>query len=743
MPEPKNLMQGQWSKNRTYTTGSDEEPLQCYLEGLVNSNNFDLLLGYFSSSAINVLSLGFANFLYSNGTMRMIINNVLSQEDKDAIIKGKEGSIKNNLIDITDIKKLKSILDDYGKHFFECLAWLIANDKIQVKIIKPKNDKGIAHYKSGIFSDGINKVRFKASCNFTSYGLLENLEELDIHLSWENNPLNQNIINEHQERFNNIFSENADFVEYLEVNDILIAIKDEFGNKSLHELIVQEEELIAQKNQIIDNKHLKKLFAKLTEKFEKITKEPRFPYPSGPREYQIEAYKKWVENNKNGIFSMATGTGKTITALYCLLKEYQADNRYNAIIIVPTLSLLSQWHEEGKKFNFRNFVLVSLNKKWERELQSYINTASLPNASFIIIVTYATFKKAKFQDYIKKLPASSLLIADEAHNLGSIDTLKILPKIKIKKRIGLSATPNRKYDEFGNKEIENFFNDNNPYVYSFPMKEAIQKGFLCRYTYHPRLVQLNEEEFDKYIEITKRIVWCYNQSEVNINNSTDLETLLLIRKKIIHKANNKKEAFKNILEKEFERKGNLNYTLVYAPEGIDNNFSEVESEFEGSEDIILLDEYSRIVRDIDNNIMVSQFIANTQNRDKLLKDFEKGEIHVLVSMKCLDEGIDVPRSEVAIFCASTGNPRQFIQRRGRVLRPHIDKTYARIYDLVVIPPVGDNGMYAMERSLIKNELERVIEFADLSMNKMEAYEILKKIITDYNLTFTTENNDVT
>ena len=736
MPEPKNLMQSQWSVNRSYRTGSDEEPLQCYLEGLVNSNNFDLLLGYFSSSAINVLSFGFANFLHSNGTMRMIINNVLSQEDKDAISKGQEGSIKNNLIDITDIKRLKSILDDYGKHFFECLAWLIANEKIQIRIIKPKNEKGIAHYKSGIFSDGENQVRFKASCNFTSYGLLENLEELDIHLSWENNPSNRNIINSQQEYFNTIFSGNADFIDYLEVNDILIAIKDEFGNKSLHELIVQEEELIAQKNQIIDNKHLKKLFAKLTEKFEKITKEPRFPYPSGPREYQIEAYKKWVENGKKGIFSMATGTGKTITALYCLLREYQEDNRYNAIIIVPTLSLLSQWHEEGKKFNFRNFVLVSLDKKWEREMQSYINIASLPNSSFIIIVTYASFKKEKFQEYIKKLPNTSLFIADEAHNLGSIETLKILTNIKIKKRIGLSATPNRKFDDFGNREIEKFFNDNNPYVYSFPMKEAIQKNFLCSYTYHPRLVQLNDDEFEQYIQLTKKIVRFYNQSNDNFSNSPDLEKLLLLRKQIIHKANNKKEAFKIILKEEFERKGNLSYTLVYAPEGVENNYTEVERETERSEDIVLLNEYSRIVRDIDKNIMISQFIANTQNRDQLLKDFEIGEIHVLVSMKCLDEGVDVPRSEVAIFCASTGNPRQFIQRRGRVLRPHKDKAFARIYDLVVIPPVGDNEMFAMERNLVKNELERVIEFADLSMNKMETYTIFHNTLKGYNLSFT-------
>lgn len=173
------LKQVTWSDDRSYRTGNENEPIQFYLDGLCNSNKFDLLLGYFSSAAINVLSLGFASFLYNGGTLRMIVNNVLSQEDKDAIKAGFEGKYPNIAFDLSDIKMLKRTLDEYGKHFFECIAWLIANEKIQIKIIKPKNGRGIAHYKSGAFSDGNDTVGFKASCNFTAFGLLENLEELD------------------------------------------------------------------------------------------------------------------------------------------------------------------------------------------------------------------------------------------------------------------------------------------------------------------------------------------------------------------------------------------------------------------------------------------------------------------------------------------------------------------------------------------------------------------------------------
>ena len=240
------LIKVNWSADRSYRTGTESEPVQFYMDGLCNSTRFDLLLGYFSSAAINVLSLGFATFLYSGGTVRMVVNNVLSQEDKDAIITGKDGLVKNDVIDLKNIQKLKSTLDEYGRHFFECLAWLVANEKIQIQIIRPKNGKGIAHYKSGAFSDGTNTVGFKAFCNFTAYGLLENLEELDAFLSWEYSRSSK-MINRQNQDFENIFSGSAEFVEYLEVDDIVIAIKNEFGDKSIDELIIQEKQIAEKK----------------------------------------------------------------------------------------------------------------------------------------------------------------------------------------------------------------------------------------------------------------------------------------------------------------------------------------------------------------------------------------------------------------------------------------------------------------------------------------------------------------
>lgn len=727
----------EWSEYRDYKTGGENEPLQFYIDALCNSNTFDLLLGYFSSTAISVLSLGFANFIYSGGNMRIVINNVLSEEDKKAIEIGQNSDPELFDLKVDNIKELKKSLDSYGTHFFECLSFLIASNRIQIKIIQPKNKKGISHYKSGIFSDGTDTVGFKASCNFTAYGLLENLEELDCFLTWENGRSNKWIKTQKQ-YFESIFNEEADFVDYLNINEVVAAIKNEFGDKSLNELLSTEKELIEKKKNIPVNYRLKKSIEVANEQielYEQKEREPKFPYPSGPREYQMNAYNAWVENNKKGIFAMATGTGKTLTSLNCLLNEYHENGSYKAIILVPTVALLNQWVKECKQFNFDRIIQVSSKNKWEDEF-AYINTAkAYTNISYVVIATYASFSKKKFQEFFKDLAKETLLIADEVHNLGANNLSKLLPFIHLDKRIGLSATPNRKYDDIGNKSLDTFFNDASPYIYSYSMAKALENGFLCEYKYYPHIVELTDIEFEQYELISKKLLKYLDPKTGKYKDSEEVERLLLERKRIIHKAENKLVAFKEILKSEFEnRKGNLSYTLVYVPEGIEPNYLTQDDETESEDDLSLINAYTRAVSILDKSIKVSQFTSKIANRDEVLKNFQNGKTHVLTSMKCLDEGVDVPRSELAIFCSSSGNPRQFIQRRGRVLRTHKDKIYAVLHDLVVIPKIsGNDSLYNMEKNMVKSELERVIDFSNLALNKMDTYKELKPILDYYDL----------
>jgi superfamily II DNA or RNA helicase len=730
----------QYPESREYRTGTKFEPYQFYLESLLNSNSADLLLGYFSSSAINVLSLGFAYFLYNGGTMRLIINHVVSNKDSFILQEANSDYVTDYSSHLEDFDLLKVTLDDYGQHFFKCLAWLISNKKIEIIIIKPKKGRGIAHYKSGVFRDNNEQVKFKASCNFTASGLLVNLEELDIKLSWDGER-ERISIKEQDQYFNNIIEKKFDEVQYVDYTNLVINdIQDKFDGFSLESLIAESKMLRDKKNINLSDDCKAKIDAIENTFLEDDTK-PKFPYKEGPRDYQIEAYQNWIKNNKKGIFAMATGTGKTITALNCLLNEYEQSNTYQSVIIVPTLALVSQWEKECQKFNFNNIIKVNSKEKWSDEI-AIINTINqFKETSFIIIITYASFYRKKFQTYFKRFSESTLIIADEVHNLGTSQLLKILPDIHLQKRIGLSATPNRYYDDSGNKKIEAFFDDKYPYTYRFTMKQAMDNNWLCSYSYHPHLVELDREELEAYIKISLQLMKYFDSETLSYKKSEEVEKLLMIRKRIIHKAKNKLGVFNKILKEEFKKRGNLNYTLIYVPEGINPNYTAIDDYEEDEEDIKLIDDYTRIVSNIDFGIYVKQYTAVTKNREKLIDDFQRGKVNVLTSMKCLDEGVDVPRSELAIFCASTGNPRQFIQRRGRVLRQHKDKTHAVIHDLVVIPALGhDEKTYNMERSLVKKELERVIDFASLALNDMETYYELEEVLNLYNLNLYEKND---
>lgn len=740
-----------WSLDRDYKTGSENEPLQFYLDGLANSSEFSLLLGYFSSSAINFLSVGFATFISKGGNMRMVINHLLSSKDKEAIVKANEENT-NKIFDLTDIVSLGRILDEYDTHFFECLTYLISEKRIEIKIIKPKNGKGIAHYKSGVFSDGQDYVGYKASCNFTLYGLSENLEELEAFLSWENGRSNKLIKNQ-LKIIDNYFTEKDKNVEYVPVNEIEVVLKDRFGGKDIKELLVQEEKLIKNKKRLMSNPKLKKTIAKLLNNIDVIKRTPKFPYPSGPRPYQIEAFEIWKNNNQKGIFAMATGTGKTVTSLNCLLEINNRLGYYKAIILVPTITLVNQWEEECKNFNFSNIIKVYSRGEWKNHLSRIITEerfSSTNESSYIIISTYASYVRSNIFSEINQLSKRALLIADEAHNMGAASLIKLLPKIKQERRIGLSATPERQYDEEGNKKIKDFFNNNEGYSFEYSMKEAIDKGDLSRYYYYPHVVRLTENEMLEYIKVSKQIAKFYNFSSEEFKSDSILTALLLKRKRIIHKAQNKQEVYTNILQKQFEKTGNLKYTFVYVPEGNEPDdfhesdlFIKSDNIRENEESIHLIDLYTKIVREIDDKVTVSSFISSTDNKDELLNSFSEGVLDVLTSMKCLDEGVDVPRAELAIFCASTGNPRQFIQRRGRILRKHADKKYAFIHDLVVIPEISPGSdSYKLERNLFKSELKRVNNFAELSENSSYTVNQLFDVMNYYNLNlYNNDNNE--
>lgn len=744
------LKEVSYPPHRRYKSGTEWEPAGFFSDGLLEASRFDLMLGFFSSTAINVLADGFAAFISNGGHMRMVINDILSIEDWNAFHVAEDSRAFIPFFDLTDILQLKSTLTTRGKHFFECLSWMIRNNRIEIKIVVPQSGIGIAHTKCGLFSDGTNTVAFEGSCNFSMTALLQNNESLSVFCSWDGE-LDNYRVSCIADDFEKTFSGNDQSVKYLKVDEVSTQIADTFERKELTQLIADEKKIIEDSLSETVAKALGRAKKRVLKALEiHSTKDgtilgsmgtPHFPYPTGPREYQKEAFENWKNNGQKGLFAMATGTGKTLTALNCLIEIYKRKKYYKAIILVPTLVLVEQWEKDCRKCGMNRIVRVcGSNTQWKSEVTELQNIERFvnPSVSYIIIATYASYgRPAVFAELNAFDKGKLLFIADEAHNMGGGRIANLLQGIHYARRIGLSATPSRQYDDWGNQKLFDFFGASKEFTFNFPMDKAIENGFLCRYKYYPHIVSLTEDEMEEYVKISLQLVKMFNFKSGGFDKMSEpLKLLLLKRKRIIHKARNKEEMLREIVQRCFVERGNLKYTLIYVPEGerSDDYFDDNESLPEEVETNRLIDRYTAIVRDVSSTTTVRKFVSGTTERDAMLKEFAEGKLDVLTSMKCLDEGVDVPRSELAIFCASTGNPRQFIQRRGRILRTHPDKRMAEIHDLVVVPTIdATEANYAMERSMIKSEMMRVRDFASLSENADATIRELSDVLDYYNI----------
>lgn len=698
----------------SYSTGLEHEPKEFFTEALIESKSFDLGLGFFSTSGIRCLAYGFALFIANGGKMRVVINHILSEQDKKAIEKGKYGFIDNFESKIlSDVEKLCSTLSREDEQFFNCFSYLISEGRIEF-IATVSTQGGLGHDKYGVFTDANGeKVAFAGSANFSQSALEINGETVLAFTSWQD----KDRVNDLEQKFkHNWFGDNEHLI-HIPIEKVTSYIKDRFGCLKINKLIEHEitlrdiDELDC--SSIISSKPLPDY---LIEKIESKELEPRFPFPE-ERQIQIDAYEAWCKNSFKGIFAMATGSGKTVTALNCVLKEYQKHRFYRAIIVVPTRSLVLQWEEEVRNFNFQDVVSTHSDADWKTTLARYTTKSLMKqNRNLIIITTYSTFIRKHIQEFIKNTKGIEdfIYIADEAHNLGSRGPLRHLPNI-IKHRIGLSATPERVYDEYGSAKIYDFFNSAPPqYTFRYTMRDAIDAGILCHYDYTPLFVSLTHEEMEQYRYRTDQLRKFIDP--LTGKYSKDAEMLLMARKRIIHKAANKKTKVAELLDRQ-KSKDSLKYTFVFVPEGYEPDYAEIDEYKIDNEDIHIIDEYSQMFRE--RRYPYHQYISGLDDAPSILKSFEQGEIKILLSMKCLDEGVDIPRAQNAIFIASTGNPRQFIQRRGRVLRKHKDKNKAFIWDLIVIPPDIELGSTSTERNMFIGEVKRILNFAALADNKMD------------------------
>ena len=440
---------------------------------------------------------------------------------------------------------------------------------------------------------------------------------------------------------------------------------------------------------------------------------PMMPVSLQLRQYQRQAITSWFANNGRGTLKMATGSGKTITALAIAYELYQQIDLQVLLVVCPYRHLVTQWGRECEKFNLQPILAFENLRTWQSQLSTQLYNLRSGAEKFItVITTNSTLISDGLQSQLKYFPPKTLIIGDEAHNLGAPKLEENLPR-RVGLRLALSATPERYFDDYGTQSLFDYFG---PVLQpEFTLKDAIAQGALVHYLYYPVLVELTDAESVAYLKLTKKIgrSLLYREREngkgENLEDQEDLKPLLMQRARLIGAASNKLTALRELMTTRRE----TTHTLFYCSDG---------SQEAGQRSSLRQLKAVAKILGVELGYRVSTYTAHTslKEREVLRRQFETGELQGLVAIRCLDEGVDIPAIQTAVILSSSGNPRQFIQRRGRVLRPHIGKERATIFDMIVLPPDLDRETIEVERNLLKKELRRLVEFADLADNAGEA-----------------------
>jgi len=410
---------------------------------------------------------------------------------------------------------------------------------------------------------------------------------------------------------------------------------------------------------------------------------------------------------------MATGSGKTIVALAIAAELYRKIGLQVLLVLCPYRHLVSQWARECEKFDLRPLLAFESVRHWHSQLSTNLyNLRSSQHSFLTILATNSTFLTDSFQSQLQFFPAKTLIVGDEAHNLGSPQLEASLPS-NLGLRLALSATPERYFDDEGTDSLLSYFGD--ILQPEFTLADAINQGALVHYRYYPILVELTEAEALTYAKLTHRIGWAMAESE-NLTANNTLTALLMQRSRLIGSAANKLNALRQLMRDRLHE----THTLFYCGDG---------SVGEGDRQLAAV---TRLLG-VELGYRINTYTAETPlaQRELLRQQFERGELQGLVAIRCLDEGVDIPAIKNAVILASTSNPRQFIQRRGRILRPHPSKQRATLFDMLVMPPNLDRETWEVERNLLQKELKRFIEFAELADNAEEAKATLLAIQERY------------
>lgn len=706
-------------------------------------------VGFFSSTSLEIITKGISSLVKNGGKIQIVASPKLSEEDIEAIRIGYDK--KSEIIEKRLLGELESTDDNYfTNQRLNLLANLIAKDILSIKIAFKDNGSlvGIYHEKLGVFEDFEgNIIAFDGSMNESKTAMCYNYESINVYCGWLSEDKSR--VELKIKAFDNIWNNTEENLKVVEFPSLTKRILDKYKTKDFNT------EEIAEKLESLDKTEDRRKVEYKIDRSNMIgdvklpiaspkLNIPIIPYDVDLYDYQKDAIDEWSDNNFCGIFDMATGTGKTLTGLGAVTRcSEEHENNLAVIVVAPYQHLVEQWVEDIERFNIKPIIAysTSFQKNWKDRLKRAIRDKKLrlkDKEFFLLVTTNATFKSNFVQEQINNIDGDILLVIDEAHNVGSVEFKKYLDS-KFKYRLALSATLDRHNDEEGTDFLHNYFGK---VCIHYDLERAIDENKLTPYKYFPVLVYLTEEELSEYKQISAEMI---NHLKKNKSGKMELDTygqkLAIKRSRIVAGAQNKLDVFREQILPYKDKTNILVYcgatTVLPDSDSYSNNEDFEKSEM-GERQIIAI---TKIMGN-EMNMEVSRFTSeeDIETRKVITERFKSEKLQAIIAIKCLDEGVNIPSIKTAFILASTTNPKEYIQRRGRVLRKWPGKKYAELYDFVTLPRVLDTVLnYTKEEikgdlSLVKNELRRIKEFSSIAMNKMDSLSLIDEIQSTYQIT---------
>lgn len=718
---------------KEYRSLLDSVAKDFYIPLLSQAVKYQRAVGFFSSSSLVEISKGISELAKNGGKIQLVASPYLSDEDVEAIKSGY--AMRDQVVKEAIRREMTEGKTPFEKARLNLLANLISDNILDIKIAftEDSDRMGMYHEKMGIITDAEgNRVAFAGSMNESATAMTLNYESIDVFCSWKGE---EDRVIAKENAFASIWNDTEPNIKIIDFPELKQEIIEKY-KRSVPDFEIDKKEYAPDIDTVLH-----------TDLGVYSEYGPKFPEWFKLHDYQDEAITEWQKRNYRGIFDMATGTGKTYTGLGALTTlSKNIGHKLAAIIVCPYQHLVEQWVEDILKFNIDPIIGYSdsSQKDWPKRLKDAIRDQKLKvrgKEFFCFICTNATFSSDYVQTQLAKIKSDTLLMVDEAHNFGA-PYLSCLLYDNYKYRLALSATLDRHNDEEGTAKLYDFFGEK---CIEYTLDRAIEEKKLTKYKYYPIVVTLTEEELEAYDNLSYEIGKCIMKGKNGkMKLSSRGEKLALKRSRIVAGAKNKLTMLEEVIQPYIHDK----HILVYcgATKGLEQNQDRTDVD---SEDIRQID----AVTDLLGNKLgmeVSQFTSkeSVEEREVLKREFSAGDtLKVLIAIKCLDEGVNIPKIKTAFILASTTNPKEYIQRRGRVLRLAEGKEYAEIYDFITLPYDTESVTSLTEAqvkrnsTLVKNELRRAEEFSRIAVNMVESASLIDEIKDAYGIQELNWNNE--